>query len=48
MVKWTRLLYDRCCEHGTQSTSAELPDICFPILLDAQDVIHCFKVVLKY
>jgi hypothetical protein len=47
-VKWTRLLYDWCCERGIQSTSAELPDICFPILLDAQDVIHCPEVVLKY
>ncbi|GIC93026.1 uncharacterized protein Aud_009505 [Aspergillus udagawae] len=47
-LKWTRLLYDWCCERGTQSISAEQLDKCFPILLDAQDVIHCPEVVLKY
>ncbi|KAL2863994.1 uncharacterized protein BJX67DRAFT_390278 [Aspergillus lucknowensis] len=46
-LAWTRLLYDWYCEQ-VQSNPGQNNGICFPILLDAQDVIHHPEIVLKY
>jgi hypothetical protein len=45
---WTRRLYDWYCVHDVQSYPRRHDDISFPILLDAQDIIHHPEVVLKY
>ncbi|KAL3428794.1 hypothetical protein BDV09DRAFT_190666 [Aspergillus tetrazonus] len=41
-------LYDWYCVHDVQSYPRRHDDISFPILLDAQDIIHHPEVVLKY
>ncbi|KAL2820928.1 hypothetical protein BDW59DRAFT_181362 [Aspergillus cavernicola] len=45
---WTRLLYDWFCDQEAQSNQAQHNGICFPLLLDAQDIIHHPDIVLKY
>jgi hypothetical protein len=43
-LRWTRQLYNWCCEHKIGYDSG-LP---LPLILDAEDVIHSPKVVIKY
>lgn len=44
---WTRLLYDWYHERG-HSHQERCNDTCFPLVLDAHDIIHSPQVVLKY
>lgn len=47
-LKWTRLLYDWYCQHGSNSSTNHSDNIHFPLLLDAQDVVNQPEVVVRY
>ncbi|KAF7589987.1 hypothetical protein BBP40_003431 [Aspergillus hancockii] len=47
-LKFIRHLYDWCCEHGIQLPSNGDTGPPFPLVLDAEDVIHNPKVVMRY
>ncbi|KAK4236053.1 hypothetical protein C8A03DRAFT_17271 [Achaetomium macrosporum] len=46
-LKWTRMLFDWCCEQ-TQQLSNGQKEAAMPLLLDAHDIIHNPSVVLRF
>jgi hypothetical protein len=47
-LKWTRLLYDWYCQRRAKPCSNHNDGVCFPLLLDAEDVINHPEVVVRY
>ncbi|KAE8395621.1 hypothetical protein BDV23DRAFT_178666 [Aspergillus alliaceus] len=47
-LKWTRQLYDWCCKHQADSHDGYSGDDHYPLVLDAQDVIHNPSVIRRY
>ncbi|GAB1198659.1 hypothetical protein APSETT444_007987 [Aspergillus pseudonomiae] len=39
-LRWTRLLYDWCCQHQGEANIGCARDTRYPLVLDAQDIIH--------
>ena len=47
-LKWTRMLYDWCCQHTTELYTNQNDDAQYPLVLDAHDVINHPEVVIRY
>ena len=47
-LRWTRLLYDWCCQHQEKSTIGYDRHIRYPLVLDAQDIIHYPEILVRY
>ncbi|KAE8369273.1 hypothetical protein BDV27DRAFT_121043 [Aspergillus caelatus] len=47
-LRWSRLLYDWSCQHEDKSTIGCDRDIRYPLVLDAQDIIHHPEILARY
>ncbi|KAE8402842.1 hypothetical protein BDV37DRAFT_272560 [Aspergillus pseudonomiae] len=47
-LRWTRLLYDWCCQHQGEANIGCARDTRYPLVLDAQDIIHHPDILARY